>query len=272
MSFNPGLSVLPSGKISSHSNQCHSAQTHLILYCHKQDEERDFMKTCSGHSCIGIAIVVLLAITVLFTGCSGPTDQKVPSSTGSPGVTAGQGAHTPASTSVPANTDVSASLPYGVTISVPADWKRENVLSGGVRDYGTTTVNIANFYSPYAIPGDQSSYVVLSVDVDQSPGTDFEKYFNNATIAVQKTYDVLTEVEAHSYTITISGYKSYELDFQTEQVKGTYIFTSTENGMYIFSFRVQNKPRVVQALQSDIVAIYKSIRLNPPTVVVTPHR
>jgi ABC-type Fe3+-hydroxamate transport system substrate-binding protein len=216
--------------------------THLILYFHKQDEERDSMKTGSGHSCIGITIIVLLAITVLFTGCTSPTDQKIPSSTGSPGVTAGQGTPAPASTSVAANTDVSASLPYGVTLSVPADWKRENVLSGGVRDYGTTTVNIANFYSPYSIPGDQSSYVVL------------------------------TEVEVHSYTLMISGYKSYELDFQTEQVKGTYIFTSTENGMYIFSFRVQNKRQPVQVFQNNIVDIYKSIRINPPTVVVTPHR
>jgi hypothetical protein len=167
---------------------------------------------------------------------------------------------------------VSASLPYGLTLSVPADWKRQDVLLGGARDYGTTTENIANFYSPNTIPGDQSSYVVLSVDVDQNPGTDFEKYFNNATVAVQKTYDVLTEAEVHSYTLMISGYKSYELDFQTGQVKGTYIFTSTENGMYIFSFRTQNKRQAVQEFQNNIVNIYKSIRINPPTVDVTPHR
>jgi hypothetical protein len=230
------------------------------------------MKTFSWYTCTGIAVVVLIAIWVLFTGCTSPTDQKIPAATGSPGVTAGQGAPAPASTSVAANTGVSASLPYGVTISVPADWKRQDVLMGGVRDYGTTTENIANFYSPNTIPGDQSSYVVLSVDVDQSPGTDFEKYFNNATLAVQKTYDVLTEVEVHSYTLMISGYKSYELDFQTDQVKGTYIFTSTENGMYIFSFKVQNKRQAVQEFQSNIVDIYKSIRIHPPTVVVTPHR
>ena len=219
------------------------------------------MKTCSRYTCTSIAVVVLVAITVLFTGCTSPTDSKIPAATESPGVTAGQGTPHPASISVPANTDVSVSLPYGVTISVPADWKRQDVLMGGVRDYGTTTENIANFYSPYAIPNDQSSYVVLSVDVDQSPGTDFEKYFNNATVAVQKTYDVLTEVEVHSYTLMISGYKSYELDFQTDQVKGTYIFTSTENGMYIFSFKVQNKPQAVQEFQNNIVDIYKSIRI-----------
>ena len=230
------------------------------------------MKTFSCSACTGIAVVVLVAITVLFTGCTSPTDQKIPAATGSPGVTAGQGSPAPASTSVPADTGVSASLPYGVTISVPADWKRQDFLMGEVRDYGTTTVNIANFYSPNAIPGDPSSYVVLSVDVDQSPGTDFEKYFNNATLAVQKTYDVLTEVEVHSYTLMISGYKSYELDFQTEQVKGTYIFTSTENGMYIFSFKTQNKRQAVQEFENNIVNIYKSIRINPPAVVVIPHR
>jgi hypothetical protein len=230
------------------------------------------MKAFSCSACTGIAVIVLVAITVIFAGCTSPTDSKISVATGSPGVTAGQGVPSPLGTTVLANTGVSASLPYGVTISVPADWKRQDVLMSGVRDYGTTTVNIANFYSPYAIPNDQSSYVVLSIDIDQDPGTDFEKYFNNATLAVQKTYDVLTEVEVHSYTLMISGYKSYELDFQTEQVKGTYIFTSTENGMYIFSFRAQNQRQPVQVFQNNIVDIYKSIRINPPTVIVTPHR
>jgi hypothetical protein len=224
------------------------------------------MKMFSGYPWIGIAFVVLVAVSVLFTGCTSPTDQKIPAATGSPGVTAGQGAR------VPVNTDVSASLPYGVTISVPADWTRQDVLTSGVRDYGTTTVNIANFYSPNAIPGEKASYTSLSVDVDQNPGADFEKYFNNATLAVTKTYGDPTTVEAHSYTIPISGYKSYELDFQTAAVKGTYIFTSTENGMYIFAFKVPNKPRAVQVFQGAIVDIYPSIRINPPTVVVTQHR
>jgi hypothetical protein len=224
------------------------------------------MKTFSGYPCISIAIVVLVAVSVLFTGCTQPAGQQTPRPTGPPGVTTGQGAP------VPVSTDVSASLPYGVTISVPADWTRQDVLTGGVRDYGTTTLNIANFYSPNAIPGDKASYTSLSVDVDQNPGADFEKYFNNATLAVTKTYGDPTTVEAHSYTIPISGYKSYELDFQTAEVKGTYIFTSTENGMYIFAFKVQNKPRAVLAFQGAIVDIYTSIKINPPTVVVTQHR
>ena len=223
------------------------------------------MKTSSNYPRISLAVVVLVVMTVLFTGCTSPTDKKIPAATGFSGVTA-QG--TPAA----ASTMVRASLPYGVTIAVPAGWTRQDLYTSGVRDYGTTTVNIANFYSPTTIVSDPASYVTLSIDVDPNPGADFEKYFNSATIAVGKTYGVPTLMEAHSYTIPISGYKSYELDFQTAEVKGTYIFTSTENGMYIFAFRVPNKPLAVRALQAAIVDIYQSIRINPPTVVVTPHR
>jgi hypothetical protein len=43
--------------------------------------------------------------------------------------------------------------------------------------------------------------------------------------------------------------------------------------MYIFAFKVPNKPPAVQVLQKEIVGIYKSIRIiPPPTVVVTQHR
>jgi hypothetical protein len=221
------------------------------------------MKPFSGYPCIGIAVVVLVAVSVLFAGCTTNSGQGAPAPASTP---------VPVSTPAPVSSKESASLPYGVTISVPADWTRQDVLTGGVRDYGTTTLNIANFYSPNAIPGDKASYTALGIDVDQDPGADFEKYFNNATLAVAKTYGEPTTVEAHSYTITISGYKSYELDFQSAEVKGTYIFTSTKNGMYIFTFKVPNKPRAVQAFQTEIVDIYKSIGINPPTVVVTQHR
>ncbi len=178
----------------------------------------------------------------------------------------------PVRTSVPVSTAVNESLPYGVTISVPADWTRQDVLTSGTRDYGTTTLNIANFYSPDTIPGDRESYIALSVDLDQNPGTDFEKYFNTATLAVGTAYGVPLLTGAHSYTITIAGYKSYELDFENATVKGTYLFTSTENGMYIFVFKVPNKPQAVQAFQEADVDIYKSIRINPPAADVTPHR
>ncbi len=227
------------------------------------------MKTFFGYSCISIAVIVLVAVSVLFTGCTSNSGQGIPAPVSTPAVTI-----TSAQAGTPATggTNASESLPYGVTISVPAGWTRQDVFKSGVRDYGTTTLNLANFYSPPAISGDQASYVTLSVDIDRDPGADFEKYFNNATLAVAKTYGTPTTVDAHSYTLTISGYKSYELDFRTPAVKGTYIFTSTENGMYIFAFKVQNKPQAVQVFQGAIVDIYKSIHISPPTVAVTPHR
>jgi hypothetical protein len=224
------------------------------------------MKTFFGYPGISVAVVVLVAAAVLFSGCTQPAGPQTPLTTGSPAGNSGQG--TPA----PVGTGMNTALPYGVNISVPADWTRQDILAIGVRDYGTTTVNIANFYSPDAIPGDPASYTSLSIDVDQNPGADFEKYFNNATLAVGLTYGVPIQMEAHSYTITVSGYKSYELDFQTAEVKGTYIFTSTENGMYIFAFKVPNKPPAVQAFQGEIVGIYQSIRINPPIVEVPRHR
>jgi len=230
------------------------------------------MKLFSGCPGIGMAVVVLVALSLLFTGCTSPTDQRIPAANESLGVTPGQGPGSTDSTPAPASTAVSSSLPYGVTISVPADWTRQDVMTEGVRDYGTATVNIANFYSPCTILNDHSSYITLSVDFDQNPGRDFEKYINNATVAVQKTYEALTHAEIHSYSLKIAGCKSYELDFQTEQVKSTYIFTSTEYGMYIFTFKVPNKPRAVQVFQGEIVDIYQSIRINPPVVDVTPYR
>ena len=220
----------------------------------------------SRYPCISPAVIVLVVITVIFAGCTSPTDQKITAATTSPGVTAGQGA--PAA----ASTKVSASLPYGVTISVPADWTREDVLTSGIRDYGATTVTIARFSSPNTIPGDSASHTSLSIDIDKNPGADFEKYFNYATLAVTKTYGDPTTVEAHSYTIPVSGYKSYELDFTSAEVKGTYIFTSTENGMYIFAFSVPNKQRAVRAFQNEIVDIYTSIRISPPTGVAPQRR
>jgi hypothetical protein len=224
------------------------------------------MKSFSGYCGISIAIVVLVAVSVLFSGCILPVSRQTPPATSTTEENA-----IPV-TPAPVNTVVNASLPYGVTISVPADWTREDVFTSDVRDYGTETINIANFYSPQTIPDNPESYVSLSVDVDRNPVGDFEKYFNNATLAIGQIYGLPSQIEAHSYTIMISGYKSYELDFQSAAVKGTYIFVSTENGMYIFSFRTLNKPPAVQEFRGAVVDIYKSIRINPPSVDITPHR
>ena len=68
------------------------------------------MKTFFGYPCLGIAVVVLVAVSVIFSGCTSPTSKQIAPQTSSPGVTASQGAP------VPVSTMVSASLPYGVTL------------------------------------------------------------------------------------------------------------------------------------------------------------
>jgi hypothetical protein len=163
-----------------------------------------------------------------------------------------------------------ANLPYGVTISYPNDWERQDVLTSGVRDYGQNTINIANFYSPNEIPGDTLSYNSLSIDLDQNVVEDFDQYFNQATLAVGKTYN--PQMEAHSYALKIAGYDSYELDFQTDDVKGTYIFTNVDGSIYIFAFKGPTKEIAVRTLAGEIADMYKSIQLNPPVVSIPKQR
>ena len=211
-------------------------------------------------------VILLLALAVFFTGCTQSSPQSTVV-TAAP--TSVQVSQAPVQTSAVLPM-ITASLPHGVTISYPKGWERQDVLTSGVRDYGRNTVNIANFYSPNEIPGDTLSYNSLSIDVDQNVSEDFDKYFNQATIAIGKTYD--PQMEAHSYSLKISGYDSYELDFQTKDVKGSYIFTKTDGSIYIFAFKGPTKPIAVRALSGQIVDMYKSINLNPPVTYVPKQR
>jgi hypothetical protein len=210
------------------------------------------MKPLPENPCIPAAIVLLILAVTLSTGCTAEP-AKIPGTT--PAVTA--------AVVTVAGPDVT-SLPYGVGLTLPAQWTRKDVLTSDIRDYGKRSIRIATFSSPVTIPGDAASVNTLDIDLDQSPG-DFEAYFNQATLATGKTYG--TNLDAHSIvkssTLTISGYKSYELDFQTSEVKGSYIFTSTQKGLYIFAFRGENKPVAVHALEGEIADILGSIRITP---------
>src|SRR5512145_1958328 len=101
------------------------------------------MKSFFGNPYIHIAIVVLVAASVLFAGCaSQPATPAAsqPVSTAAPTVT-GAGPAT-------------ASLPFGVTVAVPSAWTRTDILTSDNRDYGTRAVRIATFTSPITVPGD----------------------------------------------------------------------------------------------------------------------
>lgn len=220
------------------------------------------MKLPFGFSFCCSGIIIVLALVVFFTGCTQPSQGPMVT----PSATTGQVSPGAVPSLVP------TTLPYGITISVPGDWERQDVLTTGIRDYGQETINIANFFSPDEIPGDPQSYNSLSIDIDQNPQGTFDQYFNNATIAVGNTYSNPINIQAHSYALKISGFDSYELDFQSSDVKGTYIFTNAKGSIYIFAFKGPNKPAAVNALNSEIVDMYKSIQLNPSPATIVKQR
>ena len=223
------------------------------------------MRTFSGNHWIGTMLVVLVAAAILFAGCtSQPGAQPTPAVTVSPTTNPGQNSPTPADTNVEILT---ASLPYGINISYPENWERRDVLASGATDYGKKTEDVVNLFSPYSVPGDLSSYTTLSINIDKNPGGDARKYFNEATLALGNTYNRPVQVSPHISTPLISGIKSYQLDFQTADTVRSYIFTPSDNAMFIFAFKGPNSPAEVTTFKKDVANISGSIRLRPVTVI-----
>jgi len=181
-----------------------------------------------------------------------------------------------AATATPAQTQiqlVKANLADGVSVSYPADWQKEEISELALRDYGRTTLNIANFYSPDISSGQQnpdgtnpdtSAYTTLSIDVDPNTVTDFEQYFNLVTLALQKSYGSIT-ITKHNYQLKISGYDSYQMDFDTKTMRGSYIFTDVDGTIYIFAFKNPSPNSL------EVENMYKSVVITP-TVTTTKHR
>ena len=224
----------------------------------------------------GLILVTVFAIIVM--GCVLPSQVTSSQPTRATTVPAVQSVvpETPASSGPPVTVSslefVTANLPYGVTISYPQNWERKDVGTPDVRDYGRSTVNIANFFSPYAIQGDAESYTSMGIDIDQSVDTDLEQYFNLATIALGKYYGSSWEITKHSFQLTISDYKSYELDWQTKDERGVYVFTKAKGDVYIIAVKSPNSPRASGAYSDEIEQMYKSVRLDPSDGLVTKHR
>ena len=165
-----------------------------------------------------------------------------------------------------------ASLTHGITISYPVDWKKEEKEVKVLRDYGRNVINIANFYSPdirseravAAAPNpDKLHNTQLSIDVDPVPAPDFERYFNLATLAIQGRYESV-EITKKNVVLRLSitnthpaGYKTYELDFDTPDRRGRYLFTNVDGTIYIFAFRNPSP------YSKEIEDIYKSVVIEP---------
>jgi hypothetical protein len=161
---------------------------------------------------------------------------------------------------------------YGITMYYPNDWKKEELYEIGLRDYGKETINIANFISP-DITGprvleagsnpDPSSYTMLSIDIDPNYTEDFEQYFNLVCLAIQKYYGTI-KITRHNFQNSISvtdashGYKCYQLDFDTQNMRASYTFSYVDGTMYIFVFKNPSP------YSKEVLDMYQSIRIVPP--------
>jgi len=163
------------------------------------------------------------------------------------------------------------SLPEGITLTYPADWELQSGSGTAVRDYGGTTRNIANLYSPQITPDrtppseynpDKSPYTSLSIDVEPEPVDNFEGYFHNASLSLGTRY-LNYKITKHNYQLQVSitddfsGYPAYQLNFDGDGVRGLYIFTNVHGMVYIFAFKNPSP------YTEEVNAIIHSIRISP---------
>ena len=230
------------------------------------------MKTNGNLILISVCIVLVLLCSIMVAGCvSGAGSAKsttlsasqteVSVSTSQTLVQAPPIVVTTTSNSVPTTT---ARLSNGVMITYPTNWEKEELSSLALRDYGTTSMNIANFYSPTITVQwmkdsnpDPSPYTTMSIDVDPNPVSDSDRYFNLATVALQKEYGSI-DITKHNVMASVSGYKAYELDFDTKDMRRSYFFTNVDGIFYIFTVK---NPTPYSA---DIDEMLKSIKIVSP--------
>ncbi len=250
------------------------------------------MKTYSNCFTGTICVVLILVFTVFIAGCTSattssngnppqqsPTANPVPTYQTVYQTIAQTTPYTITTSSQTPTTTIS--LSNGVTITYPNDWQLEEPSTPVTpRDYGRSTINIANFYSPDITPDralmgqpniDTSNYTTMSIDVDPQPVSDFEQYFNLVAISLQNTYGHI-DITKHNYQLKISttdtfaGYKSYEMDFDANNLRGSYIFTNVDGTIYIFACK---NPSPYSVEVKDMV---KSIRIISPSSVEVKHR
>jgi len=236
-----------------------------------------------------VCFALILMCTLFSAGCTSmPASEKSASvSTPTPTTLPALATSFEPVTAVPTTLSVKltmANLAEGVTIIYPVDWQKEEFPESSLpalRDYGRTTVNIANLYSPditterqiqAGANPDASTYTTLSIDVDPTPVSDFEQYFNLVTLALQKSYGSIT-ITKHNYQLDISktdtnpdGYDAYQMDFDTKTLRGKYIFVDVDGMVYIFAFRNPSP------YSSEVEEMYKSVVITPVTSSSTKQR
>lgn len=201
-------------------------------------------------SCFGACICLLLIGCVFFAGCTDRTSSPTaparpavvattPAITTTGPVTA---AATPVTTAAATGLSTYKNAQYGVSLNYPSTWEVQEPDSLAMRDYGRSTINIVNFYSP-----GKNTYAVFSVDIDPTSSTDLETYYNHAVLALQSYYPHWTMTK-HNPQMVVSENKAYRIDYKVEHedsIKYDYayqVYTIADKSPYIFTYQVQNIP------------------------------
>lgn len=217
----------------------------------------------------GISLLVLLCI--IAAGCVTPaTPAATPAptlpATTTPQMTAEETAVPAAATATPLQYATYTCSTYGLSLSYPTDWQLQGSGDLAPRDYGRTTYNLVNIFSPGT-----GTYAIFSVDVDPTTTSDLEAYFNSAVIALQKTYPKMT-LTSHSAQLKVSGKNAYRVDYQyptegTSQTSyGFQVYTIMDKTPCIFTYQAQNlvpTDKVYNNNLDDAQAIIKSVSFSP---------
>jgi len=207
---------------------------------------------------------LLLILLVIAAGCSTRTQASSPATVPGTPVT---GNLSPAPSAVPVETTIVSPTitpvqdqvytdpTYPLAMDYPSGWVKNQPDDCSLRDYGRTTCNIVNFYSP-----ENPAYRIFSVDVDPSPGSSLEDYFNAATATLSTYYAPVANLRPTSL-YQVSGYKAYRFDFvKLDKSVEIAVFTITpDNKAYIFSYNALE--------DSDFDTMIKSVNITPVTTV-----
>jgi len=230
-----------------------------------------------------ICMVLTLLFIGIIAGCtSTATTSKdnlstVQSVTETPISPLQSAADVPVTTIVPSKTTIpqlTTTLSNGWIISYPANWEKQEVSETSLREYGRTTTNIVNFFSPSFTNVDlQNTYTTFSIDVDPEyvSQDDCDRYFNLATVAIQKQ---LGTIEITRHQQTGPGYKGpsecadciaiYNLEFNSKEGSRWYQFLNIDGKFYIITMKNPIDSH------SELIEMLSSIKVPPS--IMTKHR
>ncbi len=194
--------------------------------------------------CLFPGLCILVFICCIFlSGCTSSTaSENTPAATPVPTQTTlvATAAATPVAAATTTGLKNYRNAEYGIAMSYPGDWDVQEPDSLALRDYGRSTINIVNFYSP-----GKNIYAVFSVDIDPTSTNDLESYYNHAVLALQSYYPHWTMTK-HNPQLVVSENKAYRIDYKVEHedsIKYDYgyqVYTIADKTPYIFTYQVQN--------------------------------